>query len=129
MIMSDKHLKPGQPTNDIAHDVTNDVDLWLNPPRATELAPGVTLFTRDSSATGNAIVVKQAELSKLARIGGLGDYLARTNQKLWLVETDFGNQMILTDSEIYEMFTLGYQQDYNSWWDQRMAVIQKGVRS
>lgn len=99
----------------------------FEPARATELKPGVTLHTKDSSAVGNAIVVREVKPTGLAEVGGLTNYLERTGQKLWLVETDFGNRMRLCDNEIFEMFNLAYQQDYDTWWDHRIKAIEKTV--
>lgn len=89
---------------------------------ATEMAPGVTLLTLDGAKIGNGIIVKEAKPPAAAV-----DYLKATGQKMWIVETDFGNRCTLTTNEIHEFYGLGYQQDYDQWWDDRLATIQKTV--
>ena len=81
-----------------------------DPKQATEIAPGVTLFTRDGSRIGNAIVVKEAETPEELR-----GCLKKTGQKLWLLETDFGNNLRYSDNEIHEVFKLGYVQSHLEW--------------
>jgi hypothetical protein len=96
--------------------------MTFGPDNATELAAGVTLMTLDGSKIGNAIIIKE-----VIPTGSLVQYLAGTGQKLWLIETDFGNQVRCCDNEIHELFGLGYQTDYDRWWDDRLVAIQKGV--
>jgi hypothetical protein len=118
-------LKPGEPTDNTSHTVIRDIKQSWDPfrPRATELAAGVTLFTKDSSTVGNGIIVKQLQPGKFQQLGGMTDYLERTGQKLWLVETDFGNNMKLVDAEIREYYELGYQYEYNQWWSDRADAM------
>ena len=64
-----------------------------------------TLFTRDGTKTGNAIIVCYDE--------GCDNYL---------IETDFGNTMKLNRKEIDELFTLGRPQDYDTWREDRYKL-------
>lgn len=90
---------------------------------AVRIGPGVTLQTLDGAKVGNGIVVKELE----PQYEGLKAYLDKSGQKLWLVETDFGNTMKLCDNEIHELYGLGYQTSYERWWDDRLATIKKTV--
>lgn len=87
--------------------------------RATTIGPGVTLFTKDGSNTGNAIIINQTEPSSEA----MADWMKANNETLWLVETDFGNKVKLTTSEINAGYWLGYQKSYDSWFKDRMKCI------
>lgn len=58
-----------------------------------------TLFTRDGRRMGNAIIIEETRPPQAA-----AEYLAKTGQKMWLIETDFGNYLRLTDNEIDEHF-------------------------
>lgn len=58
-----------------------------------------TLFTRDGRRMGNAIIIEEVTPPPAA-----AEYLAKTGQKMWLIETDFGNRVRLTDNEIDEHF-------------------------
>lgn len=49
---------------------------------------------------GNAFLIREHEPATQ----GLRDYLAKTGQKMWLIETDFGNFVRLSDNEIKELF-------------------------
>jgi hypothetical protein len=105
----DTHL--GHPTDNIPHTVE------LTP--AEQLAPGVTLLTKDGAIIGNAIVVKKTRTA-----------LARNNDEpepVWIVETDFGNRLRPTAREIFTMWDLGYVQDYDQWWDDRLDIIKRTV--
>lgn len=84
----------------------------MDPQPATELAPGVTLYTRGGNKIGNAIVIRPV-------LGKNGQH--------WLIETDFGNQCTLSESDIDDWFTLGVKSDYDMWWDNRLYRIHKGV--
>jgi hypothetical protein len=86
------------------------------------MAAGVTLLTLDGTKMGNAIIVKEVPPHPAA-----AEYMAKTNQKNWLVETDFGNRMTLTTNEIHEFYGLGFQQDYDKWWDDRLDLIRRTV--
>lgn len=106
-------------------ETMSEVEAMLLGITAKEIAPGVTLMTKDGRTIGNAIVVEQATPCKLATIGGLPEYLEKTEQKLWLVETDFGNRTKLTDREIAEWFNLGFQQSYATWLEARSEALWK----
>lgn len=67
------------------------------------------LHTKDSTKNGNAILVKEIEPTGF----GMKEYLK--GRPLWLVESDFGNRMKLTDREINEMFHRGPAADYSEW--------------
>ena len=108
--------KPRQATDDLPHDD----EAW--PARATQLAAGVTLSTKDGKVIGNAIIVEEIDPHPMA-----AGYLAATQQRNWLVETDFGNRMTLCSNEIFEMFELGFQQDYERWWNNRIDRISKTI--
>ena len=94
----------------------------LDAVQAKEIAPGVTLCTKDGYVTGNAIVIKEIKPTTT-----MADWLEANNQKLWLIETDFGNRCQFTDAEIEAYYNLGYQRDHDSWWEARLALIQKNV--
>lgn len=103
--------------------MASDNDNELERTRARKYARGVTLHTRDGSQIGNAVIVKQ-----LTPKGSMAAYLKDNgNQKLWLVETDFGNRMTMCDREIDTAFIIGFEGDYDRWWGDRMDAIQKGV--
>ncbi len=106
----DRILKAGQPTD----NVPDDVD--LTPTFATAIGPNVSLFTRDGSKIGNAVIIKQA--GHTSSFPGSRDYIP-----LWLIETDFGNRTKMSESGINTLFTLGYLRDHNRWWDDRLAII------
>lgn len=122
----DPVLIAGEPTDHTPHTVK-----WSpHDPTATKIAPGVTLTTLDGAKVGNGIIVREITTDKMnpfAVKGGLPEYLESTGQKLWLVETDFGNRMTLSTNEVHEFYGLGYQQDYETWWDERLQTIQKTV--
>jgi hypothetical protein len=73
-------------------------------PEATELKAGVTLLTVDGRQIGNAIIISEVPPHPAS-----ADYLSKTGQKMWLIETDFGNQVRFCDNEIKECFTLGFE--------------------
>lgn len=114
-------LKPGQPTDSTPHEVLPD----RIGKQATELKAGVTLFTQDGRCCGNAIIVR--EISSDGYHHTLVEHLKKTNQKFWLIETDFGNRMKLSSNEILELYEPAYEQDYDSWWDHRIKAIEKTV--
>lgn len=102
------------PTDNVPHTVLADE---LTP--AEHPAPGVTLQTLDGAIIGNAIIVKQTPIRDLPP--------TMQNTVCWNVQTDFGNKLILTESELFQMFKLGYQQEYDSWWDRRLELIKRSV--
>lgn len=57
------------------------------------------LFTRDGRRIGNAIIIREVQPHPEA-----AHYFTKTGQKLWLIETDFGNQLRFSDNEIEEHF-------------------------
>jgi hypothetical protein len=116
-------LAPGQPTDSEPHTVAHPASRRHDLPDATEIAPGVTLATRDGLQMGNAIVIKEVQ----PRSEQITQMLKAKEQKLWLVETDFGNTARLTDGEIHELFVLSRQDDYDRWWGERMDAIQNTV--
>lgn len=87
-------------------------------PKATEPKAGVTLITRDGHNTGNAIIVREVRPHPAAT-----EYLRKTNQKAWEIETDFGNRSIFCDREIEEFYTLGVEDVYDRWWNARLEAI------
>lgn len=112
----------GQPTDNIPHEV----DFFNS--RATELAPGVTLFTKNGLYNGNAVIIRQFSPIEIDRIAStLAAYLTKTEQRLWLVETDFGNQLKLCDNEIHELFELGRSDNYDRWFDARLELIKRNA--
>jgi hypothetical protein len=50
-----------------------------------------------------------------------------TDKALWLLETDFGNQLTLNEDEIRGLYLLGFEQDYDTWWDARLERIRQSV--
>lgn len=84
--------------------------------KATKIAPGVTLFTRDGTQIGNAIVVKQSNTA-IHRAG------EDKPDPVWIVETDFGNRLRPTGREIDQLWTLGFQSDYDTWFSDRAGAI------
>jgi hypothetical protein len=97
----------------------SDIEEMLELIQAKEIASGVTLMTKNGVQVGNAIVVKQ--------VGDTRDWYKDDREiiPVWLVETDFGNRMKLTNREILEWYDLGFQRDYESWWDARLEQIGK----
>jgi hypothetical protein len=101
--------------------------------RATEIAPGVTLFTKDGAVIGNAIVVREVGQTRVWRNDPASAGIpldspdAVTLEPVWQVETDFGNRLQPTTREIFTMWDLGYVQDYDQWWDDRLDIIKKSV--
>jgi hypothetical protein len=120
--MNDNVLEFKRPKDDPQFREINVLDL-LDAVQAKELAPGVTLMTKDGRTIGNAIVIKETEPSSEA----MKDFIRNTGQKLWLIETDFGNRAKLTDNEINEWFHLGYPHDHDIWWDARLEKIHQGI--
>lgn len=59
------------------------------------------LRTRDGRNIGNAIVICEITDDITPT---LKKYLDKTGQKLWLVETDFGNRTIFSDRDIDNYF-------------------------
>lgn len=59
------------------------------------------LRTRDGRKIGNGIIIQ--EITEGLKPSS-AEYLEQTSQKLWLVETDFGNRLRLTDREIDNYF-------------------------
>ncbi len=119
--MNDNVIPFGQPTDNTPHDVQPISDA-MNRENATEIAPGVLLATLDGSKMGNGIVIKEISPHPSA-----AKYLAATNQKMWLIQTDFGNICRLSDNEIHEFYGLSWQSDYDEWWDARLALIKDTV--
>ena len=66
------------------------------------------LNTRDGSRIGNAIVYAVRGIPKFG--------------ELICIETDFGNRIRLTLSEVDEMFTLAERRDYREWKRDRAAL-------
>lgn len=96
-----------------------------DPIKATEIGPGVTLATLDGERIGNAIVIREAEPPAAAI-----EYLASTGQKFWLIETDFGNRVELSDNEIHELFSLRFVTTYDEWSSDRRELISRfGTRN
>lgn len=73
----------------------------------------LTLHTKDPDRTGNAIIVREIAPTESTLV----EYFQ--GRKLWLVETDFGNRMKLTDQEIDEMFIRANHVDYQHWLNER----------
>jgi hypothetical protein len=106
-------------TDNDNHEMSQIEDMLMGI-TAKEIAPGVTLMTKDGRTIGNAIVIREIE-----PITTMADYLKKTGQKLWLIETDFGNQVQYTDREIGEFFNLGFQQNYTRWLEARSEALWK----
>lgn len=94
------------------------IEAYFDPPRAKELGPGVTLLTIDGSRIGNAIIIK--EVKKTVSVVGTG-------QRVWLVETDFGNRLHTTDAEIHSLWNIGFQQNYDQWFDDRLELHRRAI--
>lgn len=96
----------------------NDIWSWaIDHVVAGAIGPNVTLFTRDGSKSGNAIIIKLA-----GDHPEMGENLAGS---MWLLETDYGNRMTLAEFEIKGMYTLGFEQEYSAWFDRRLETIKK----
>lgn len=113
-------LAAGRPTDNVPHTVE------IEHVQATELAAGVQLQTKDGSLMGNAIIMKRITNEK-DMAPSTPDYLELTDQRLWLVQTDFGNIMRVTDNEISVLFNLGWVSDYDRWFDARLELIRQAV--
>lgn len=110
-----RYLQPGEPTDDTPHTV--------EPTPATKIAPGVTLHTKDGSKVGNAIIVKRN--GNTSSVPGI----TRDFIPLWLVETDYGNQIpAMQESEILELWDLGFVSEYDHWWESRFKTIERNVK-
>ena len=83
-----------------------------DPQKALKIAVGVTLFTKDGSKMGNAIVTKIEEFNSRPRIH---------------IETDFGNNTSMFIETIEELFTLGFVRTHDEWWDDRLELIRKNI--
>jgi hypothetical protein len=104
----------GQPTDDVPHDFV--------PTRATSIAKGVTLWTKNGQTVGNAIVVRRNGNTSLVP-GITRDFIP-----LWMVETDFGNVIPrMTEQEIHDWWELGNVSSYDAWWDARFQLIRKAL--
>jgi hypothetical protein len=84
----------------------------------------ITLKTKDGSKTGNAIIYGGED-----PMDSLASLQARTfngvcdePKPLFFVETDFGNHMKLSWTEIEEMFTIGQTMDYSFWHAKRAEL-------
>lgn len=88
------------------------------------IEPGKQLFTRDGRQVGNGIVVGEQE----HMFSNLG--------KVWVVETDFGNTMNLTERELEQFYYLDFvepmerdlgepmERNLNRWrWDRFKNVV------
>jgi hypothetical protein len=109
----DIFMQPGEPTDSVPHEID------MNPTNATEIAADVTLFTRNGAKIGNAMVIREVKASSEA----MAEFLLAKGEKLWLIETDFGNRVRMSNSEINSLFTLGYLRDHDRWWEDRLAII------
>jgi hypothetical protein len=74
--------------------------------RATELAAGVTLWTRDGEITGNAIVMRY-------------DF----EKNAWLVRSDYGDRFFFSTEEVMAKFKLGYQKNFGDWAGSQFSMI------
>jgi hypothetical protein len=90
------------------------------PPAATQLAPGVTLFTVDGSRIGNAIVVRKDGQTRDWKPALSEDKMMLD---VWFIETDFGNNCRMTEREIFSHFILGRQHNYEQWWTDRADAM------
>jgi len=77
-----------------------------------------TLHTRDGTAYGNAIMIRIIPDEDLEPT--LKDYLK--GRPMWLIETDYGNRIRLTEREIDEMFTRGIAISYAEWAQKRRIL-------
>lgn len=78
-----------------------------------------TLHTRDGTAYGNAIIIRAISDEDLEP--SIKAYLQ--GRPMWLIETDYGNRIRLTDREIDEMFTRGIAMSYAEW-SQKRRILQ-----
>lgn len=74
--------------------------------KATEIAAGVTLLTRDGETNGNAIVVSFNE-----------------EKGAWLIQSDYGSRFFLTAEEVMAKFKLGYQTTFIEWFGMQLSLI------
>lgn len=77
---------------------------------------GKQLATKDGRKTGNAIVV---------RYSGVVESLESGKERVWIVVTDFGHVLPLTDSDLQSMFYLDHKYDneegFEKWIDDRKS--------
>jgi hypothetical protein len=82
---------------------------------ATEVKSGITIRTKDGRKFGNAYIIEQLARSPVP------------HEVAFLCETDFGNRITLSLSEIETQFWLGFAQTYDEWFDARLECIRKGI--
>jgi len=79
------------------------------------------LFTKDGRRTGNAIVIKEVQ----PKTEALKSFLAQTNSKIYLLETDFGNRVEMSREEIERNFEWGPRNTYTEWAANRAELRQE----
>lgn len=84
------------------------MDLEKTYPVAKELAKGVTLLTKDGRKIGNAIVISESPV----------DYF-------WVIQTDFGGIVRLSEKEIFNQFYLGFAANLAEWTSRHITQILK----
>lgn len=80
------------------------------------------LYTKNPKCHGNAIIVAEYDPTENTLINYLN------GRKMWIVESDFGNRMKLTDNEIDEYYNRGDMHDYQDWARDRMIAVTKPIR-
>lgn len=90
------------------------------------MKPGTILFTKNGSHTGNAILIRELTPDDLENLKlPVSDYLKKTGQSLFEVETDFGNICRFSSNELSELYTPGPQRDYEEWLSDRKELRRK----
>ncbi len=77
---------------------------------STTTYPSSVLWTRDGSKVGNGIIY------------GVANSTYRPTVLLYLVETDFGNRMRLTQGELEAYYVVGPERDYAKWKADRIDI-------
>jgi len=82
-----------------------------------------TLFTKDGRRTGNAIVIKEVQ----PKTEALKSFLAQTNSKIYLLETDFGDRLEMSREEIERQFNWGPRTTYEEWAADRAELREQNM--
>ncbi len=88
----------------------------------------ITLLTKDGTKTGNAIIYGGDDFVNVYSPKVILDLEPGTPMKpIFFVETDFGNRMKLTWSEIEELFTVGRVCPYDQWKADRNSLREQNA--
>ena len=88
------------------------------------MEPGTILHTKDGTKMGNAIIRRVVPNSEIRAFApSLLDWLAKSNQYLYEVVTDFGNITRLSTNEINELYLVGEKRNFLEWHCDRWEKI------